>query len=164
VTEALTVPPGRVAAQVRVGDELPVLEHAVTATSVVLGALATRDWRPMHHDRDFAIHHNGLADIFLNTPTQAAWFERYLTDWAGPRARLGRLTFAMRLSVFPGDIMRLTGQVVARDRDAVDCAWATLALQLRVGDQVRTEGEARVALPSGPDDNPWTRRGERWRP
>ena len=52
----------------------------------MLGALATRDWRPMHHDRDFAIERNGARDIFLNTPNQQAWFERFVTDWTGPSA------------------------------------------------------------------------------
>ncbi len=36
------------------GQELPPLTYPVTATTVVLGAIASRDWRPMHHDRDFA--------------------------------------------------------------------------------------------------------------
>ena len=70
---------------VRPGDVLPVLRYDVTATTVVLGALATRDWRPMRHDHDFAVNRNGTRDIFLNTPNQAAWFERYLTDWSGPK-------------------------------------------------------------------------------
>ena len=69
----------------------PTLDYEVTATTVVLGALATRDWRPMHHDKDFAVNRNGTQDIFLNTPNQAAWFERYLTDWTGPHGRLGRV-------------------------------------------------------------------------
>ena len=75
--------------QVHVGDALPELSVDVTATTVVLGALATRDWRPMHHDYKFATERNGTKDIFLNTPNQAAWFERYLTDWTGPHGRLG---------------------------------------------------------------------------
>ncbi len=87
------------------GDELPALNYTVTATTVVLGALATRDWRPMHHDKDFAVERNGTQDIFLNTPNQAAWFERYLTDWTGPYGRLARVTFRMKGSVFPGDTM-----------------------------------------------------------
>ena len=41
--------------EVEEGQELPPLEYPVTATTVVLGAIASRDWRPMHHDRDFAI-------------------------------------------------------------------------------------------------------------
>ena len=90
------VTPRRLFGEVRPGDELPPLEYDVTATTVVLGALATRDWRPMHHDKDFAVHRNGTRDIFLNTPNQAAWFERYLTDWTGPHGRLARVTFRMR--------------------------------------------------------------------
>ena len=65
----------------------------------------------MHHDKDFAIERNGTQDIFLNTPNQAAWFERYLTDWTGPHGRLARVTFRMKGSVFPRDTMTLTGVV-----------------------------------------------------
>jgi hypothetical protein len=60
---------------VAVGDELPALSVDVTATTVVLGALASRDWRPMHHDYEFAVNRQGTRNIFLNTPNQAAWFE-----------------------------------------------------------------------------------------
>ena len=84
----------------------------MTATTVVLGALATRDWRPMHHDKDFAVERNGTRDIFLNTPNQAAWFERFITDWTGPHGRLGRIGFKMKGSVFPGDTMVLRGEVI----------------------------------------------------
>ena len=80
----------------KAGDELPPLGYDVTATTVVLGALATRDWRPMHHDYDFAVNRNGVKNIFINTPNQAAWFERYLTDWTGPKGRMGRIRFRMK--------------------------------------------------------------------
>src|SRR6202162_3191998 len=97
--------------QVRKGQELPELAVDVNATLVVLGALGARDWRPMHHDHGFAVNRQGLKDIFLNTPNQAAWFERYLTDWTGPKGRLGRMTFRMASSVFPADTMTLSGVV-----------------------------------------------------
>jgi acyl dehydratase len=146
------------------GDVLPVLSHPVTATTVVLGAMASRDWRPMHHDRDFAQKRNGLRDIFLNTPTQAAWFERYVTDWTGPHGRLGRVTFRMKGSVFPGDTMELHGVVDDTSVDEVGCGWVELSVALVVGGEEKTTGALRVALPVHGDDNPWRRRGERWRP
>src|SRR5262249_6832817 len=96
--------------RVHAGDRLPELAVDVSATTVVLGALASRDWRPMHHDKDFAQNRNGTRDIFLNTPNQAAWFERYLTDWSGPTGRLGRMKFRMKDSVFPGDRMLFRGR------------------------------------------------------
>ncbi|MBN2623146.1 MAG: hypothetical protein JXA83_07255 [Acidimicrobiales bacterium] len=151
---------------VAVGDALPTLAYDVTATTVVLGALATRDWRPMHHDRDFAIERNGARDIFLNTPNQQAWFERFVTDWTGPLGRPGRLGFRMRDSVYPGDTMTLTGTVTATETDATGCGWATVAIEVRAGDPPRlcTTATLRIALPTSVDDNPWRRTGDRWVP
>jgi hypothetical protein len=149
---------------VAVGDHLPTLAYPVSATTVVLGALAARDWRPMHHDHDFAVNHNGTQDIFLNTPNQAAWFERYVTDWTGPTGRLGRMSFRMKGSVFPGDTMRLDGTVQSVEVDDLGCAWVDLSVVLTVDGEVKTDATARVALPASPDDNPWRRRGDQWRP
>ena len=149
---------------VRPGDVLPELRYDVTATTVVLGALATRDTRPMHHDHDFAVNRNGTQDIFLNTPNQAAWFERYVTDWTGPKGRLGRMKFRMKGSVFPGDTMVMRAQVEAIETDDVGCGWVSLLVSLSVGDSLKTDCSVRVALPTNADDNPWTRRGHDWRP
>lgn len=146
------------------GDALPPLRYDVTATTIVLGALAARDWRPMHHDHDFAVNRNGTRDIFMNTPNQAAWFERYITDWTGPTGRLGRMTFRMKGSVFPGDTMTLAGVVAATTVDDTDCGWVELRIALTVDGELKTECTARVAVPTSPDDNPWRRRGDQWKP
>jgi acyl dehydratase len=150
--------------QVAAGDRLPELVHQVTATSVILGALASRDWRPMHHDRDFARERNGTRDIFMNTPNQAAWLERFITDWAGPKARIGRYKFRMGDSVCPGDTMVMRGEVEGVETDAQSCSWARLRISLSVGAVEKTRFSARVALPSDADDNPWARTGDRWQP
>ena len=150
--------------QVNVGDQLPGLSHEVSATSVILGALASRDWRPMHHDRDFAQQRNGTRDIFMNTPNQAAWLERFITDWAGPKARIGRYRFRMGDSICPGDTMVFSGTVDRVETDDQACAWAHLSIALSVDDAVKTKFTARVALPTDADDNPWARKGDRWQP
>src|SRR3954463_11847757 len=149
---------------IRVGDELPPLSYDVTSTTIVLGALATRDWRPQHHDYHFATERNGVQDIFLNTPNQAAWFERFLTDWSGPRGRLGKVTFRMKDSVFPGDTMTMTGTVTSTEVDDAGCGWAGVEVVLRVGERACPTCTARVALPTTPDANPWQRRGDNWKP
>ena len=131
------------------GDALPALSYDVTATTVVLGAMASRDWRPMHHDHDFAVHRNGVQNIFLNTPNQAAWFERYLTDWSGPRGRMGRVKFRMKASVFPGDTMVFRGRVEGTGTDESGCGWADVAVELKVGDTLVTDCAARIALQIG---------------
>lgn len=152
------------------GADLPELEVEVTPTTVVLGALASRDWRPMHHDFRFATERNGVQDIFLNTPNQAAWIERYITDWTGPRGRLGQMTFRMRDSVFPGDVMSFSGTVTGVETDDTGCAWVSLDVTVTAtqegGGEPRTATTctARVAVPVDENDNPWARRGDDWKP
>lgn len=149
---------------VNVGDELPPLSYDVTSTTVVLGALATRDWRPQHHDYHFATERNGVRDIFLNSPNQLAWFERYLTDWSGPAGRVGRLSFRMLDSIFPGDTMVFTGTVTSVDTDDAGCGWVGVDIAVAVGDRTCTTCKGRIALPTSAEDNPWKRRGETWKP
>ncbi len=150
--------------QVAAGQTLEPLTYDVSATTVILGALATRDWRPMHHDRDFAIHRNGTRDIFMNTPNLAAWFERYVTDWTGPRGRLGRMKFRMKDSIFPGEQMVFTGAVEKVEKDDADCCWVHLNVDVSVGERVCTSCAVRVAVPENEADNPWRRKGDAWKP
>ena len=119
--------------QVKPGDALPELSIDVKAIDIVLGAMASRDWRPQHHDYHFATHNNGVRDIFMNTPNLAAWFERYVTDWTGPYGRMGWIRFRMKDSVFPGETMVFTGTVKAVDTDARGCTWAELEISAHVG-------------------------------
>jgi hypothetical protein len=118
----------------------------------------------MHHDYKFATERNGTKDIFLNTPNLAAWFERYVTDWTGPRGRLGRMKFRMRDSIFPDDRMVFRGTVKEVETDDTGCAWASLEVDVTVDDRVCTSCEVRIAIPSDADDNPWSRKGDDWRP
>lgn len=151
-------------ADVKAGDRLPELRYDVSATTIVLGAMASRDWRPMHHDHGFAVDRNGMRDIFMNTPNLAAWFERYLTDWSGPKGRLGKVQFRMKDSIYPGDTMVFHGSVDEVGTDDSGCGWASIKMQLTVGEKVVNDCSARIALPVDADDNPWKRSGEDWKP
>ena len=162
----MALPQTLLSSEIAAGTKLPPLRYPVSATTVVLGAMASRDWRPMHHDRDFAINRNGVKDIFLNTPTQAGWLERYLFDWSGPGARLAKMRFAMKESIFPGTEMRFSGNVteVAADTRG-DWAWVDVKLAIHVdGDTLATECEARLALPVHPEINLWSVPTTDWNP
>jgi hypothetical protein len=60
--------------------------------------------------------------------------------------------------------MVFTGVVTGTDVDDTGCGWASLDVTLKVGDEVKTTCAVRVAVPIDPDDNPWSRRAERWQP
>ena len=50
---------------VSVGDKLPPLEVPITSSLIVGGAIASRDFTPVHHDKKKA-QQGGLPDVFMN--------------------------------------------------------------------------------------------------
>ena len=100
-------------ADIEVGDELTPLEIPVTATVIIAGALASRDFMPVHHDRDYAIK-QGSPNIFMNILTTNVLCTRFLTDWAGPEAMVTKLSIRLGVSAFPDDPLRFTGHVTAK--------------------------------------------------
>ena len=66
--------------QVKVGDTLPPREIAITTSLIVSGALATRDFQKVHHDKAVA-QASGMPDVFMNILTTQGLTETYLRDW-----------------------------------------------------------------------------------
>ncbi|OBH44157.1 MaoC family dehydratase [Mycobacterium mantenii] len=95
---------------VNVGDEVTPLEVPVTTTLIVAGAIASRDYMPVHHDRDFA-NSQGSKDIFLNILTTNGLCVKFLHDWAGPEAMIKRLSIRLGVPAYPNDPLRFTGSV-----------------------------------------------------
>ena len=95
-----------------VGDELPELVLDMTATRIVAGAIATRDFMPVHHDRDYA-QAQGAPDTFMNILSTNAYCGRFLTDWAGPESLIRSLSIRLGVPVHPGSTLRFTGRVTA---------------------------------------------------
>lgn len=93
------------------GTELPVLEVPVTRTLIVAGAIASRDFEPVHHDHVVA-QERGSADLFMNILTTNGLIGRFVTDWTGPDARLRRIDIRLGVPAYPGDTLRLSGTVV----------------------------------------------------
>jgi hypothetical protein len=95
---------------VAVGAELPAWELPVTPTLVVSTAIATRDFQDVHHDRDLAVR-RGSKDIFLNILTSTGLVQRYVTDWAGPRALVRGVSIRLGVPAHPNDPLTFTGSV-----------------------------------------------------
>jgi acyl dehydratase len=95
---------------IRAGDALPPMTIAVTATVIVAGAIATRDFMPVHHDPEYAAS-QGAPDVFMNILSDTGYCGRFLTDWAGPEAMVTRLAIRLGVPVFPGSTLTYTGDV-----------------------------------------------------
>jgi hypothetical protein len=101
-----------------VGEQLPPLEIPLTRTLIVATAIASRDYQDVHHDPTLALE-RGSPDIFMNILTTNGFVGRFVTDWAGPKARLKKVSIRLGAPNYPGDAMTLTGEVTAVEGDEV---------------------------------------------
>jgi acyl dehydratase len=131
---------------VRIGDAVTPLIIDVTATRIVAGAIATRDFMPAHHDRSFA-NAQGAPDIFMNILSDTAYCSRFLTDWAGPEARVTRLAIRLGVPVFPGHTLTYSGSVTACHEEAGEgVVELDFVAAGDIGDHVTGSAELRLPL------------------
>jgi hypothetical protein len=140
---SVTLPPSRQADQVEVGDELPELSIPLSRTFIISAAIASRDYQDVHHDHELA-HAKGSADIFTNILTSNGVVGRFVTDWAGPMARLRKVAVRLGVPNYAGDTMVLSGRVTAVEGTSVDVA---IRGRNSLGDHVT--GTVTVELPGG---------------
>ena len=99
---------------VTAGQALPPLSIHADPTFVVSTALATRDFQDVHHDRDKA-RQRGSEDISVNILTDTGLVQRYVTDWAGPRAVVRSISLRLGVPWYAYDTLTLAGTVAAVD-------------------------------------------------
>jgi len=120
------------AADVHVGDQLPELTIPLTRTFIISAAIASRDYQDVHHDHELA-HERGSSDIFINILTSNGIVGRFVTDWAGPAARLKQVAIRLGVPSYAGDTLVLRGEVTSLDGDV---AVVTVAGTNRLGTHV----------------------------
>lgn len=124
-----------------IGTELPELRVDVTPTFVVSTAIATRDFQDVHHDQDAAVA-RGSKDIFLNILTDTGLVQRFVTDWAGPKALVRNISIRLGVPCYAGDTLVFSGRV-----HAVDDGEAVVEVVGRCGLGDHLTGTVRVVLP-----------------
>ena len=100
--------------EITVGDTLPELVIPLTRTLIVATAIASRDYQDVHHDPGLAVE-RGSPDIFMNILTTNGFVGRFVTDWAGPGARIESVSIRLGAPNYPGDAMTLTGTVTTAE-------------------------------------------------
>ena len=133
-------------ADLKAGDEVPPFELPLTYTRVVAGAIASRDFMPAHHEKEYAIA-QGAPHIFLNIMTSNGLVARYLTDWAGPEAILRSLKVRLGVPAIPGHVLRFTGRVESV-RTEGDEGVVEVVLQASTELGAHVSGTATVSLPA----------------
>ncbi|MGA8681909.1 MAG: OB-fold domain-containing protein [Acidimicrobiales bacterium] len=122
------------------GDVLPLCSLPITTTLVVAGAIATRDYTPVHHDRAVA-EREGSKDVFLNINTSVGLVERVVSDWAGPEAVFRSIRLRLGAPGYPGDLLTFSGRVAALDSET-----GTATISLTAKDSLGDHAVATVEL------------------
>jgi acyl dehydratase len=126
-----------------VGEQLPELTIDITRKLIISTAIASRDYQDVHHDHERA-REKGSPDIFMNILTTNGLVGRFVTDWAGPEARIMRVKIRLGVPNYPGDRMVMRGVV-----DSLDGAKQEIEIRVRganrLGDHV--SGSVYISLP-----------------
>ena len=143
----MTLPDTLNPADLHVGDALPDWEIDINATRIVAGAIATRDFMPVHHDKAYA-NSQGAPDIFMNILSDTAYTSRYLTDWAGPNAMVCKVAIRLGVPVFPGHTLKYMGEITAIQVQGDD---TKVEVALRAVNELgeHVGGTATISLPNG---------------
>lgn len=128
---------------VKVGDKLPNFDFPITVSFVVGSAVASRDFTPVHHNKA-AANASGMANVFPNILSDNGLTGRYVTDWAGPESTIKRINIKLGAPVMPGEDLKFTGEVVAKD-DATGIVDVKVTAKGNWG--MHLDGIARVQLP-----------------
>jgi acyl dehydratase len=136
---------------IEVGDQVTPLEIAITTTMIVAGAIASRDFMPVHHDPVYA-KKQGSPNLFMNILTTNGYCVRFLTDWAGPEAMVKNLSIRLGVPSFPDDPLRFSGSVTDKREgaDGENFVEVTFKGSNSLGDHV--SGTAILSLLDGKDE------------
>jgi hypothetical protein len=130
---------------IKVGDAVTPLSIDVTATVVVAGAVATRDFMPVHHDRDYAAA-QGSPNIFMNILSDTGFCTRFLTDWAGPEAMLRKVAIRLGVPAYAGSKLEYSGSVTSVS-EVDGCALVEVAFRAANDQGDHVSGTAVIELP-----------------
>ncbi|GAB3002820.1 MaoC family dehydratase N-terminal domain-containing protein [Amycolatopsis acidiphila] len=125
------------------GQSLPGREIGpVTQTDIVRFAGAGGDFNPLHHDPEFA-RAAGFPGVLAMGQMHAGMLAAWLTDWCGVE-HLREYEVRFVAPVFPGDVLRFSGEV-AEVRDGA----ADLTLRATRGEDEVLRATARIAVAGG---------------
>jgi len=133
--------------EVELDQQLALHPIDVTSQLVIGGAIASRDFEDIHHEKA-AAQHAGLKDVLMNVLTTNGICARYINDWAGPGALVRAIDIRLGVPNVAGDVMTLSASVAAK---AVVDGRGLVTLNIRATNGIgnHVTGTVTVELPIG---------------
>ena len=136
--------------EVEPDTELVTREYGpLTVIDTVRWAGLQENTQQLHYDRDWVREHAGLRTFIASGAYRQALLMRMLTDWAGPRGRLRKLSLRHTYSTFEGDTMRFAARAAEKSGDPAD-PWIRCEVEgtNQEGRRILV-GQCTVVLPGG---------------
>ena len=131
---------------VKEGQDIPTLEKTPTTRTLVQWAGASGDFFELHYDKEFA-KTMGYPNVLVHGRLEAAYLTQLLTDWAGEKGVVKKMSVQYRGNAFPGQKLLCKGKVTKKyQKDGENIVELEIFVENPEGKQI-TPGTATVALP-----------------
>lgn len=132
-------------ADINVGDAVTQMDVELTHTIIASTAIASMDYMPVHHDKDYALA-QFAPDAFLNILSSNGYVSKFATDWAGPEAWVKNINIKLGVPATPNVTMSVTGEVLSKEENG-DEVEITLSVIAAVPSGAHATGSVTVSLP-----------------
>ncbi|HQQ75575.1 MAG TPA: MaoC/PaaZ C-terminal domain-containing protein [Pseudomonadales bacterium] len=105
---------------IQVGDAITPMDIPLTHTMIAATAIASMDFMPVHHDKDYALS-QFAPDAFLNILSSNGFVSKFLTDWAGPDAWVKKISIKLGVPAVPHQVLKFTGEVLSKNTVGNEC-------------------------------------------
>jgi acyl dehydratase len=96
------------------GQEIPVLEKEVTTVNILMYLSTVWLMDRIHFDHPFATQRRGLPNIVAPGNMAGDYYAQLLSDWAGERGELRKLSIQFRSFMTPGDVLACGGKIISK--------------------------------------------------
>lgn len=132
------------------GTNITQLIKQPTTTQLVMWAGASGDYNAIHYDKDYALK-QGLPGVIVHGQLAGAFLGQMLTDWAGDKGHIRKLSLSYKGKNIPGEALTCRGKIVKK---YIEGNQHMVTLRIRVEnprEEKTLTGTAVVRLPSRSD-------------
>ncbi len=96
------------------GQELPPFEKLVTTVNILMYLSTVWLMDRIHFDHPFATQRRGLPNVVAPGNMAGDYYTQFLTEWAGEKGNLRKLSIQFRSFMLPGDTLSCQGKIIRK--------------------------------------------------
>ena len=96
------------------GQELPPFEKRVTTVNILMYLSTVWLMDRIHFDHPFATQRRGLPNVVAPGNMAVDYYTQFLTEWAGEKGNLRKLSIQFRSFMTPGDVLTCGGKIISK--------------------------------------------------